>query len=56
MKYKIETKTKGAFNDDSLLKLLYMGVQNAQKKWLLYTSTKLEFNNLSICPPFQWTT
>ncbi len=28
------TKTKGAFpNDNSLLKLLYMGIQNAQKKW-----------------------
>ena len=28
------TKTKGAFaNDESLLKLLYMGIQNAQKKW-----------------------
>lgn len=30
------TKTKGAFpNDDSLLKLLYMGIQNAQKKWTM---------------------
>jgi transposase-like protein len=28
------TKTKGAFpNEDSLLKLLYMGIQNAKKKW-----------------------
>jgi len=28
------TKTKGAFpNENSLLKLLYMGIQNAQKKW-----------------------
>ena len=28
------TKTKGGFpNDDSLLKLLYMGIQNASKKW-----------------------
>ena len=28
------TKTKGAFpNQDSLLKLLYLGIQNAQKKW-----------------------
>jgi transposase-like protein len=28
------TKTKGAFpNENSLLKLLYLGVQNAQKKW-----------------------
>jgi len=30
------TKTKGAFpNQDSLLKLLYMGIQNASKKWTL---------------------
>lgn len=30
------TKTKGAFpNDESLLKLLYMGIQNAQKKWTM---------------------
>jgi len=28
------TKTKGGFpNDDSLLKLLYMGIVNASKKW-----------------------
>lgn len=28
------TKTKGAFpNENSLLKLLYMGIQNAQEKW-----------------------
>jgi transposase-like protein len=28
------TKTKGAFpNENSLMKLLYMGIQNAQKKW-----------------------
>jgi transposase-like protein len=28
------TKTKGAFpNENSLLKLLYMGIRNAQKKW-----------------------
>ena len=28
------TKTKGAFsNENSLLKVLYMGIQNAQKKW-----------------------
>ncbi|MEC9491120.1 IS256 family transposase [Flexistipes sp.] len=28
------TKTKGAFpNESSLLKLLYMGIQNAEKKW-----------------------
>ncbi len=30
------TKTKGAFpNQDSLLKLLYMGIQNACKKWTM---------------------
>ena len=30
------TKTKGAFpNEDSLLKLLYLGVQNAAKKWTM---------------------
>jgi len=30
------TKTKGAFpNDNSLLKLLYAGIQNAQKKWTM---------------------
>ncbi len=30
------TKTKGAFpNKDSLLKLLYMGIQNAAKKWTM---------------------
>ncbi len=30
------TKTKGGFpNDDSLLKLLFMGVQNASKKWTM---------------------
>jgi len=30
------TKTKGAFpNDNSLLKLLYVGIQNAEKKWTM---------------------
>ncbi len=30
------TKTKGAFpNQDSLLKLLYLGIKNAQKKWTM---------------------
>lgn len=30
------TKTKGAFpNQNSLLKLLYLGIQNAQKKWTM---------------------
>jgi len=32
----ILTKTKGAFpNDESLLKLLYMRIQNAQRKWTM---------------------
>jgi putative transposase len=31
-----KTKTKGGFrNDDSLLKLLFMGIQNASKKWTM---------------------
>ena len=30
------TKTKGAFpNENSLMKLLYLGIQNAQKKWTM---------------------
>lgn len=30
------TKTKGVFqNENSLLKLLYMGIQNASKKWTI---------------------
>lgn len=30
------TKTKGAFpNENSLLKLLYMGIKNAEKKWTM---------------------
>ena len=30
------TKTKGAFpNDNSLLKLLYVGILNAEKKWTM---------------------
>jgi len=30
------TKTKGAFpNEDSLMKLLYMGIKNAEKKWTM---------------------
>ena len=30
------TKTKGGFpNDDSLLKLLYMGIENTSKKWTM---------------------
>lgn len=34
--YKSGLRLTGAFpNDDSLLKLLYMGIQNAQKKWTM---------------------
>ena len=34
------TKTKGAFpNENSLLKLLYMGIQNASKKWTSHCKT-----------------
>jgi len=34
------TKTKGGFpNDDSLLKLLYLGIQNASKKWTMPVQT-----------------
>jgi len=30
------TKTKGGFpNDDSLLKLLFMGINNASRKWTM---------------------
>ena len=30
------TKTKGAFtNENSLMELLYMGIQNASKKWAM---------------------
>ena len=30
------TKTKGVFpNDDSLLKLLFMGIKNAEQKWTM---------------------
>ena len=45
------TKTKGAFsNEDSLLKLLYMGIQNAQKKWTQPISNwGLILSQLSIC-------
>ncbi len=44
------TKTKGAFpNDDSLLKLLFMGIQNAQKKWTMpIRNWSLTFSQLSI--------
>lgn len=44
------TKTKGAFpNDDSLLKLLFMGIQNAQKKWTMpIRNWNLTLSQLSI--------
>jgi len=44
------TKTKGAFpNDDSLLKLLFMGIQNAQKKWTMpIRNWSLTLSQLSI--------
>ena len=44
------TKTKGAFpNDDSLLKLLFMGIQNAEKKWTMpVRNWSLTLSQLSI--------
>ena len=43
------TKTKGAFpNENSLLKLLYMGIQNASKKWTM----PLQNWNLTLSPTF----
>lgn len=34
--FRILTKTKGAFpNDNSLLKLLFAGIKNAEKKWIM---------------------
>ncbi len=37
------TKTKGAFpNENSLLKLLYLGLMNAQEKWTM--PVRLEFD------------
>lgn len=44
------TKTKGAFpNDDSLLKLLFMGIQNAEKKWTMpIRNWSLTISQLSI--------
>jgi len=44
------TKTKGAFpNQDSLLKLLYMGIQNASKKWTMPTQNwSLTISQLAI--------
>lgn len=32
----VQTKTKGAFpNENSVLKLLYLGLMNAQEKWTM---------------------
>ena len=44
------TKTKGAFpNDNSLLKLLFMGIQNATKKWTMpVRNWSLTISQLSI--------
>ena len=44
------TKTKGAFpNDDSLLKLLFMGIKNAEKKWTMpIRNWSLTLSQLSI--------
>ena len=44
------TKTKGAFpSDNSLLKLLYVGIQNASKKWTMPISNwSLTLSQLSI--------
>ena len=36
LQFRTLTKTKGAFpNDNSLLKLLFAGIQNAEKKWTM---------------------
>ena len=44
------TKTKGAFpTENSLLKLLYMGIQNAAKKWTMPRRNRnLTLSQLSI--------
>lgn len=44
------TKTKGAFpNENSLLKLLYLGLMNAQKKWTMpIQSWNLTLSQLAI--------
>ena len=44
------TKTKGAFsNENSLIKLLYMGIQNASKKWTMpIRNWSLTISQLSI--------
>jgi len=44
------TKTKGAFrNENSLLKLLYMGIQNASKNWTMpLQNWKLTLSQLAI--------
>lgn len=44
------TKTKGGFpNDNSLLKLLYLGVQNVSKKWTMpIHNWKLTLSQLAV--------
>ena len=44
------TKTKGDFpNDNGLLKLLYMGIQNASKKWTMpIRNWKMALNRVMI--------
>jgi len=44
------TKTKGAFpNENSLMKLLYMGCRNASKKWTMHLKNwNLTLSQLSI--------
>jgi len=51
------TKTKGAFpNENSLLKLLYMGIQNAQKKWTMpIHNWSLTISQLAIFFEGSWT-
>jgi len=45
------TKTKGAFpNENSLLKLLYLGIQNASKKWTM----PIQNWSLSISHSLSW--
>ena len=48
--FRMLTKTKGGFpNDNSLLKLLFMGIQNASKKWTMpVRNWSLTISQLSI--------
>ncbi len=50
------TKTKGAFpNENSLLKLLYMGIQNATKKWNMpMWNWNLTLSQLAIFSRVDW--